>query len=97
MKADSEEIDKKLAEAGYKNLGWQNGWKHIYLDKDKNPTTDKSKAVYFSYAEEDCPEWFNCQIKEKHKVDEICHNNKGSENTVNCDICKIYWKYDSSD
>ena len=32
-----------------------------------------------------------------HTVDHVSHNPRGTENTASCDICKIYWKYDSSD
>lgn len=32
-----------------------------------------------------------------HKRDEVEHSHRWSENTVSCDICKIYWKYDCSD
>lgn len=40
--------------------------------------------------------YINC-LDQNHKRKEIQHNRRGSENTVICDICKIYWKYDCSD
>jgi hypothetical protein len=43
------------------------------------------------------PNDYNICLIQKHKLDEIQHNSRGSENTVSCDICKIYWKYDCSD
>ena len=41
------------------------------------------------------PEYRHC-IDSKHKRFDISNNRSGSENTVSCPICKIYWKYDSS-
>lgn len=101
MKASPTEIDSKLKEAGYRFLGWQNGWKHVYFDEDGNQTTgDPSKGEKpkrtFGYTKEDYPEYANC-IEQKHVRHEIQHNSRGSENTVSCDVCKIYWKYDCSD
>lgn len=93
---DSKTIDEQLTDANYKFLGWQNGWHHIYLDKDKNPTTDKSKQVYFDYTKEQYPEYRNC-LDSGHKRENLQHDNRGSENTVWCEVCKIYWKYDCSD
>jgi hypothetical protein len=96
MKSSSNEIDAKLKEAGYKFLGWQNGWKHVYFDEEGNETNDKLRQKTFVYKTSDYPEYGKC-CDEKHKKDEIQHNMRGSENTVSCDICKIYWKYDCSD
>ena len=81
---------------GYKFLGWQNGWKQVYFDIDGNITTDETKRKSFGYTEKYYPEYANCH-KSKHKRIEVSHNNRGSENTVSCPICKIYWKYDCSD
>lgn len=39
------------------------------------------------------PEILKCQ----HNIDRVEHNKQGTENTASCDVCKIYWKYDSSD
>jgi hypothetical protein len=94
-------LDSKLREAGYKFLGWQNGWKHVYFDEDGNLTTgDASKGEKpkrtFGYLKEDYPEYGAC-MEAGHKHDSVQHNPRGSENTVSCDICKIYWKYDCSD
>ena len=86
---------------GYKFLGWQNGWKHVYFDEDGKITTgdlsngEKPKKT-FGYTKEDYPEYGNC-IELKHRRIEVQHNSRGSENTVSCPVCKIYWKYDCSD
>lgn len=42
------------------------------------------------------PEYKACQ-EAKHIRDTVDHDNRGLEHTVSCDICKINWKYDSSD
>lgn len=36
-------------------------------------------------------------IGSKHQRIEVQHTRSGSENTVSCPVCKIYWKYDCSD
>lgn len=38
----------------------------------------------------------NC-LNQSHKIDFVEHDKRGMENTASCDVCKIYWKYDSSD
>lgn len=86
---------------GYKFLGWQNSWKHVYFDEDGKVTTgDLSKGEKpkksFGYTKEDYPEYGSC-VEQKHSRIEVRHNSRGSENTVSCPVCKIYWKYDSSD
>lgn len=101
MKDDPKHIDQKLKEAGYKFLGWQNGWASVYLDKDGKITTGdllkgENPKVSSTYIKEDYPEYSSCREK-KHNLDDISHNNRGSENTVSCDVCKIFWKYDCSD
>lgn len=101
MKATINDINRKLIENGYKFLGWQNGWKHVYFDEDHNVTTgDLSKGEKpkktFGYLPKDYPEYCAC-TEAKHLLDELQHTQSGSENTVSCDICKIYWKYDCSD
>lgn len=96
MKAPVNEIDRLLQQSGYKFLGWQNGWKHVYFDEDGNETEDNSKKRTFGYRTADYPEYGKCR-ELKHAKDEIQHNPRGSENTVSCDECKIYYKYDCSD
>jgi len=86
----------KYAENGYKFLGWQNGWKNVYFDADGNVTDDKTKRKTFGYLTADYPEYGKCK-EQKHRTIEVSHNQRGSENTVSCPICKIYWKYDCSD
>ena len=81
---------------GYNFLGWQNGWKHVYFDKDGNVTEDRKIAVVAGYLTADYPEYGKCRDL-GHKHIKIQHDRRGSENTVSCPICKIYWKYDCSD
>ena len=83
-------------ENGYKCLGWQNGWKHVYFDAEGNVTEDPTKRKSFGYSTADHPEYGACKDA-KHLHIEVQHNQRGSENTVSCPICKIYWKYDCSD
>lgn len=81
---------------GYSFLGWQNGWKHRYFDEKGEVTEDHSKAKSFGYLTSDYPEYGKCRDL-KHITIEVQHNQRGSENTVSCPICMIYWKYDCSD
>lgn len=82
---------------GYKFLGWQNGWKLQEYDEDGNLCSISGKPNKQSrYDKELYPEYYNC-INSKHLLIHVSHNSRGSENTVSCPICKIYWKYDSSD
>lgn len=81
---------------GYKFLGWQNGWKHVHFDSEGNVTDDPKKAVTFGYLKEDYPEYGACR-EQKHRTIDVSHNQWGSEHTVSCPVCKLYWKYDSSD
>ena len=97
MKAHKDDLNRKLKEANYKFLGWQNGWKSVLLDWDGNIVDrDSGKGRMVGYTKEDHPEYRNC-VDQKHKLDNCQHSPRGSENTVSCDICKIYWKYDCSD
>lgn len=41
------------------------------------------------------PDYVNCKTN-KHILIEVSHNRSGSENTVSCPVCKIFWKYDCS-
>jgi hypothetical protein len=45
----------------------------------------------------DRPEELLKCIELKHERDYVAHDKRGFENTASCDICKIYYKYDSSD
>lgn len=96
MKVRPDIIDDVLKGASYKFLGWQNGWKHVYFDKDGNVTINDREKKTFGYLTKDHPEYGACRDA-GHKIDEVSHNNRGSENTCSCDICKIYYKYDCSD
>lgn len=80
----------------YKFLGWQNGWNHVYFDEAGNITKDPEQRKTFGYTEKDYPEYGKCQ-RLQHNVQEHHIGNRGVENTVWCNICKIYWKYDCSD
>lgn len=95
MKGKPNEIDAMLKNAGYKFLGWLNGWSSIMLDADRN-VTDDPKKCRFHGGYHNQPEYTACE-EAKHHRDHLQHNQRGSENTVSCDICKIYWKYDCSD
>lgn len=82
---------------GYKFLGWQNGWQHEYYDSEGNLCTESGRPkVTFGYSKEKHPVYRNC-IDSGHTRIEVQHNQRGSENSVSCPICKIYWKYDCSD
>jgi hypothetical protein len=41
-------------------------------------------------------EFLHC-VNSSHVREEVSFSNRGSNNTVYCEICKIYWKYDCSD
>ena len=41
-------------------------------------------------------EYLTCKSL-NHKLMDVSRGNRGYENIVSCDTCKIYWKYDSSD
>lgn len=82
---------------GYEFLGWQNGWKHEYFDEDGNLCSETGKpSKSFGYSKENYPKYRNC-IDSGHRRINVSHNSRGSENTVSCPACKIYWKYDCSD
>ena len=82
---------------GYKFLGWQNGWKYDYYDEDGNLCSETGKQQKsYSYSKENYPEYRKC-LDSKHRRINVSHNSRGSENTVSCPICMIYWKYDCSD
>lgn len=81
-------------ENGYKFLGWQNGWKHEYFDEDGTLCSVSGKPrKSFGYV--GTPEYNNC-MNLKHRKIEVQHTQSGSENTVSCPVCKLYWKYDCS-
>lgn len=81
---------------GYTFLGWQNGWKHVYFDIQGNVTEDPARKISFGYLPADYPEYCKCKALGHQRI-EVQHNSRGSENTVSCPECKIYWKYDCSD
>lgn len=95
-KLHKKDINYDYKSAGYKFLGWQNNWKHVFFDENGNQTDDPTKRRTFGYTKEDYPEYGTCR-ELKHRTIEVSHNNRGSEHTVSCPECKIYWKYDSSD
>lgn len=82
---------------GYKFLGCQNNWKMSSFDENGNlcNITGKPHKV-FKYSEKDYPEYRKC-MDLNHIHIEVSKGNTGYENIVSCPICKIYWKYDSSD
>ncbi len=84
---------------GYKFLGWQNGWKHVYYDEDGNITDGNIEIGSkprrsFGYTKADYPEYGNCK-EQKHLTLDVTIGR--CEHVVSCPVCKIYWKYDSSD
>jgi hypothetical protein len=81
MKATPEKIDNLLAINQYKYLGWMNGW----IKNNPKEYLSGNNLVYEA-----------CR-NQKHKIDEVQHNNRGTEVTYSCDICKIYWKVDMGD
>lgn len=94
---DKEMLESELKKQGYEFLGWQNGWRHVYFDEDGNLSSETGKpARSFGYTTKDYPIYGKCRDSH-HKWDEASLSPRGSENIVSCDICKIYWKYDSSD
>ncbi len=91
-----QETEEMLGIKGYKYLGYQNGWKHVYYDEGGKITEDDSKRKTFGYRTEDYPEYGNCRDS-GHKRKDKQHNDRGSNCTYWCDECKIYWKVDMSD
>ena len=82
---------------GYKFLGWQNGWSYVKLDKDKVLCSISGKPQAYGKPDPKLyPEFTNC-IDLGHQRIEVSHNRRGTENTVSCPVCKIFWKYDCSD
>lgn len=96
MKTDAKTIDLELKNANYKFLGWQNAWATNPNGKD-----ERGFPVFGGYKDE--PEYQACLSKghnDRRNAEHwghIQHNPRGSENTVWCDACRIYWKYDCSD
>lgn len=88
--------DYNYSANGYKFLGWQNSWKHVHFDEKGIVTADTNKARTFGYLKEDYPEYGTCQ-EQGHRTINVSHNQRGSEHSVSCPVCKIMWKYDSSD
>ena len=64
---------------------------------DANKKSPKSMRMgkSFGYSSADQPIYGKCRDL-KHRRIEVSHNRSGSENTVSCPVCKIYWKYDCS-
>jgi len=93
----AKDVSYNYAANGYKFLGWQNGWKHEYYDEDGILCSISGKpSKSFGYSKENYPEYRKC-IDAKHRRIEVHHNYRGTENTVSCPICKVYWKYDCGD
>lgn len=42
------------------------------------------------------PEYKKCR-DQNHQLIEVSKNSRGTEHVVDCPLCKIFWKYDSSD
>jgi hypothetical protein len=82
------------SENGYKFLGWQNSWKYDWVDVDGNITLDPLKRKY-SRPCNTYTDFWDCRNL-NHQTIEVRHDASGSENTVSCPLCKVYWKYDCS-
>ena len=77
---------------GYKDLGWQNGWKALYS------YDDNGKAKFIGEYQ-DQGEYNLCKAL-KHKRREIDNSislHRGTDNIVICDKCKHFSHYDCSD
>lgn len=96
MRAEPKQLDALLKEAGYKFLGWQNGWATNPHTKD-----EKGNPKFGGYKDQldysACLEKGHNDHRNVEHWDSVQHDNRGSENTVSCDACRIYWKYDCSD
>ncbi len=80
--ANTKDADYDYETNGYTFLGWQNSWEFTTVDGHM--------------VAKDQPKHNDC-INAKHTLISVSCNDKGSENVESCPICKIYWKYDSSD
>lgn len=82
---------------GYQFLGWMNQWKTIELDRDGKPCRKTKKPVSsLGFDRKIYKDYFNC-VNKKHRLITVQHDQRGTENTQSCPVCKIYWKYNSSD
>jgi hypothetical protein len=82
---------------GYKDLGWQNDWSYVRLDEDGILCSVSGKAQKYVKPDPKLhPEHTQC-IEAGHQRIEVSHSVRGTENTVSCPICKVFWKYDCSD
>jgi len=84
---------------GYKDLGYQNGWRYVYFDEDGNLASETGKPnKTFGHLPKDHPEYCACKDK-KHNVREIdngAYLNRGTDTVYVCDECKLVWHVDSS-
>lgn len=93
---NEEQTRDMLGLQGYKYLGYQNGWKHVWFDENHVVTEDRDRAKSFGYLTSDYPEYGAC-IDAGHKPKDKSHNRHGSNVTYWCDDCKLFWKVDMSD
>ena len=93
---NEQETRDMLNLADYKYLGYQNGWKHVFFDKNHEVTEVKANGISFGYLTKDYPEYGKCRDA-GHKPKDKQHNSRGSNCTYWCDECKIFWKVDMSD
>jgi hypothetical protein len=92
IRAKNPHHQKNFQIEGYEDLGWQNGWKPMFLIDEDNKTT-------FSGQYEGQDKYNICRIK-GHKTREVDNSislNRGTNNIVICDICKHFSHYDCSD
>jgi len=92
-KSDAEMVsEKKINELG-KTESF-----HKEHQKDKNYNYDSNGYKFLGWSNgwnENPIEYLICKESYHHLIS-VSHNNHGSENTVSCPECKIYWKYDCS-
>lgn len=67
-----------------KDLGYMNGWKY---------TIKNNRVVYDP---KDHPEYCKCR-EQDHVLQEIYHDNRGTDAEYICPLCQIKWHVDSSD
>lgn len=102
---ENKAFDKKYAkyegynyeQHGYKFLGWQNNWHSVQYDKNNKLCSETGNPpTIWGYTKEEYPEYRKC-IDAKHRLIHVSIGHRGTEHIESCPICKVYWKYDSSD
>ena len=69
----------------------------IFKEKHRKDSSFDYNANGYKYLEwqngwtEKPKEYLNCR-EQNHQLIDVSHNNRGTENTVSCPECLIYWK-----